>query len=96
VGGNEYWMPLPLAALLSSFFLWVAENVGTGTGTSIYAGQGALDLVSFEKMGSWYLLLYVSFATVTLVYRDVLYDRPVTGNRARTAPEPAGQTPRSG
>ena len=96
VGGNAYWMPLPLAALLSSFFLWVAENVGTGTGTWIYAGQGALDLVSFAKMGSWYLLLYVSFATVTLVYRDVLYDRPITGNRASAAPEPAAQRPRSG
>ena len=89
-------MRLPLAALLSSFFLWVAENVGTGTGTWIYAGQGALDLVSFAKMGSWYLLLYVSFATVTLVYRDVLYDRPITGNRASAAPEPAAQRPRSG
>lgn len=96
VGGNAYWMPLPVAALLSSFFLWVAENVGTGTGTWIYAGQGALDLVSFAKMGSWYLLLYVSFATVTLVYRDVLYDRPLTGTRARTAPQPSEQKPRSG
>lgn len=29
----EWWMPLPLAALLSSFALWTAENIGTATGT---------------------------------------------------------------
>ena len=63
------WMPLPLAAFLSSFFLWIAENVGTSTGTWLYKGQSTFDMVSFAKMGSWYLLLYVSFATVTLVVR---------------------------
>ena len=69
--GGWYWMPLPLAALFTSFFLWVAENVGTQTGTWVYAGQG-FDWVSLSKLGSWYLLLYVSFVTVTLVYRDAL------------------------
>lgn len=63
------WMPLPLAAFLSSFFLWIAENVGTSTGTWLYSGQSVFDMVSFAKMGSWYLLLYVSFATVTLVVK---------------------------
>lgn len=77
LGASEYWMPLPLAAFLSSLFLWVAENVGTGTGTWIYAGTSELDWVSLGKMGSWYLLLYVSFVTVTLVYRDVLYRAPI-------------------
>jgi uncharacterized membrane protein YoaT (DUF817 family) len=66
-------MPLPLAALLSSFFLWIAENIGTNTGTWVYAGDhGGFDWVSFSKMGSWYLLLYVSFVSVTLVYREAL------------------------
>ncbi|MGR3503623.1 DUF817 domain-containing protein [Pseudaestuariivita sp.] len=82
IGQTAYWMPLPLAALLASFALWVAENVGTGTGTWIYAGQGALDLVSLAKMGSWYLLLYVSFVTVTLVFREALSPEPVTPSRA--------------
>lgn len=68
-----HWMPLPVAALLSSVALWVAENVGTNTGTWIYAGQGdGFELVSLSKMGSWYLLLYVSFVTVTLVSREAL------------------------
>jgi uncharacterized membrane protein YoaT (DUF817 family) len=72
IGTNTYWMPLPLAAFFSSLFLWIAENVGTRSGTWVYAGQGGFDLVSFAKIGSWYLLLYVSFATVTLVYREAL------------------------
>ena len=72
VGNNWYWMPLPLAAFFASFFMWLAENIGTITGTWIYAGQTSLDAVSFAKMGSWYLLLFVSFATVTLVLRDAI------------------------
>lgn len=70
--GQTYWMPLPLAALFASFFLWVAENVGTLTGTWVYAGSGTIDWASLSKMGSWYLLLYVSFVTVTLVIRGPL------------------------
>lgn len=73
--GATYRMRLPLAALLSSFFLWLAENIGTLTGTWIYAGQSGLELVSFAKLGSWYLLLYVAFATVTLVSRESLEPR---------------------
>jgi uncharacterized membrane protein YoaT (DUF817 family) len=77
---TSYWMPLPLAALLTSFFLWVAENVGTGTGTWLYAGTDRFSLVSLSKLGSWYLLLYVSFVTVTLVLRDALIPHPLTAN----------------
>ncbi|UWQ38662.1 DUF817 domain-containing protein [Leisingera aquaemixtae] len=72
IGEQFYWMPLPLAAFLSSFFLWLAENVGTGTKTWLYNGQASGEWVSLAKMGSWYLLLYVSFVTVTLVFRDAL------------------------
>jgi len=70
------WMPLPVAALLSSFFLWIAENIGTYTGTWVYA-RGEWEVVSLAKMGSWYLLLYVAFATVTIVVRDMLSPRPL-------------------
>ncbi|MBT0958629.1 DUF817 domain-containing protein [Alphaproteobacteria bacterium KMM 3653] len=77
IGARPLWMPLPLAAFLTSFMVWIAENVGTFTGTWRYAGQNPLDLVDFSKMGSWYLLLYVSFVTVTLVIRDGLSHRPV-------------------
>ncbi len=86
IGTNWYWMPLPVAAFFSSFFLWVAENIGTLTGTWIYSGQNPLELVNFAKMGSWYLLLYVAFATVTLVVRDPLKQSPVAPRR--TVPVP--------
>jgi hypothetical protein len=66
------WMPLPVAAVLSSLALWVAENVGTMTGTWLYTGQVRGEFVSFGKLGSWYLLLYVAFVTVTLVTRRAL------------------------
>jgi Uncharacterized integral membrane protein len=81
--GMWHWMPMPLAGLLSAFFLWIAENVGTATRIWLYKGQSAGELVSFAKMGSWYLLLYVSFVTVTLVQRDALQTDRFTPDRAR-------------
>ena len=78
------WMPLVVAALLTSVFMWLAENVGTVTGTWLYPGQGVWHPVSLGKMGSWYLLLFVSFTLVTLV----LPPRPPDG-------EDAAQTNRS-
>ena len=82
-----FWMPLPIAAGLASLFLWLAENIGTLTNTWLYAGQSPDDAVSFAKMGSWYLLLYVAFATVTLVVRAPL---------GRPRPFPATRHTRSG
>lgn len=89
INRTRRWMPLPVAAFLTSIFLWIAENVGTNTGTWLYKGQNTLDLVHLSKMGSWYLLLYVSFATVTLVLRDALSRAPL---HRVTAPEPAPQS----
>lgn len=68
----DRWMPLPVAAAMSSVSLWVAENVGTATGTWLYSGQRPDHWVSFGKLSSWYLLLYVAFITVTLVSRSAL------------------------
>jgi uncharacterized membrane protein YoaT (DUF817 family) len=63
------WMPLLLAAFLTSIFLWIAENIGTATGVWLYPGQRTWHMVPFTKLGSWYLLLYVSFVLVTIVCR---------------------------
>ncbi len=72
-GNRARWMPMPLAALMCGLVLWVAEFVGTTvTATWVYAGQARWETVSFAKMGSWYLLLYVAFITVTLVSRSAL------------------------
>ncbi|MBY6048058.1 DUF817 domain-containing protein [Vannielia litorea] len=73
VGTRPLWMPLPLTAFLVALMVWVAENIGTVTGTWAYPGQHWTQMVSFSKMGSWYLLLFVAFVTVTLVMRDFLY-----------------------
>lgn len=64
-------MPLLLAAGLTAFFLWVAENIGTYTRTWAYSGAysgKAWHLVSLQKMGAWSLLLGISFVTVSLVF----------------------------
>ncbi len=76
ISSRHYWMPLPVAAFLSALALWVAENVGTATGTWLYSGQRPGGMVSFAKLGAWYLLLYVAFVTVTLVTRRALSPLP--------------------
>ena len=86
---HPLWMPLPLAAALASLALWIAENVGTATGTWLYSGQLPGQLVSLGKLGSWYLLLYVSFVTVTLVSRRALGGPPPT---AQITPAKASPT----
>lgn len=92
-----YRMPLVVAALLSSLFLWIAENVGTQTGTWLYAGQHQAQMVSLAKIGSWYLLLYVSFVTVTLAAPGVLGratdSRAAPESRRPSPPAPAAPMP---
>ena len=61
------WMPFLLAAFLTAVFLWIAENIGTWTGTWLYPSQKVWHWVSLGKLGSWYLLLVISFVIVTLV-----------------------------
>ncbi len=77
IASTPRWIPLPLGALLSAVLLWIAENIGTFTRTWTYETQGDTGLVDIGKFGSWYLLLYVSFVTVTLVLRDALKPHPV-------------------
>lgn len=84
VDQRQRWMPLVLAGLLTAFFLWVAENIGTTTGTWTYPGVSGWHLVSLHKIGSWYLLLTISFVLVTIVNRPMLPD-----TAARQAPSVA-------
>ncbi len=95
VSERDWWMPLPLAAFLSSLALWVAENVGTATGTWLYTGQAREHWVSFAKLGSWYLLLYVSFVTVTLVSRQAITNSRAIPEWRRSAPSPQADFPKS-
>jgi len=68
VDDRRRWMPLLLACFLTSVFIWCGENVGTVTGTWSYPGQQPWQLVSLAKMGSWFLLLIISFVLVTLIH----------------------------
>jgi hypothetical protein len=74
VDRSRRWMPLIAAGLLTATFLWIAENVGTATGTWLYPGNRGW-IVSLQKLGSWYLLLNISFFLVTIVNRPKPLDR---------------------
>lgn len=83
VSDRAYPMPLVVAAALSTIFLWIAENIGTLTGTWIYAGNTSFHWTGLAKAGSWYLLLYVSFVQVALVHRDRLGPAPADRENIR-------------
>jgi uncharacterized membrane protein YoaT (DUF817 family) len=61
-------MPLLLGLFLVTLFVWIAENLGTLTKTWLYPHQMAgWSAVSFGKLGSWFLLLLISYALVAAV-----------------------------
>jgi len=63
-------MPLLIAFLLTSLFIWIAENIGTWSKAWLYPNQRhGWELVSMGKLGSWYLLMIISVVLVTLVHR---------------------------
>ena len=65
---NYRWMPLIFGFTLVSFFIWIAENIGTFGNAWVYPNQSThWDLVSMHKMGSWFLLMIISFVLVSLV-----------------------------
>lgn len=62
-------MPLLLGFLLVSLFIWFAENIATFAGVWHYPDQReAWRPVSLAKLGSWYLLMIISWVLVTLVH----------------------------
>lgn len=66
-------MPFLLTVLLTALFVWIAENIGTLTRIWLYPSQIEYwHLVSFAKVGSWFLLLILSFTLVSIIYRDKL------------------------
>jgi uncharacterized membrane protein YoaT (DUF817 family) len=68
-------MPLLLGFALVALSIWIAENIGTATATWIYPHQhAAWSLVRAGKLGSWFLLLIVSYALVAIVNRPLRTD----------------------
>ena len=63
-------MPVLLGFGLVALFIWLAENIGTYSRAWLYPGQEhGWSPVSLAKIGSWYLLMIISFVLVSLVHR---------------------------
>jgi uncharacterized membrane protein YoaT (DUF817 family) len=73
-------MPLLLGLFLVALFIWFAENIGTMTRTWLYPNQiAAWSMVSLGKLGSWFLLLIISYGMVAAVNRPAIYKEPTSG-----------------
>ncbi len=68
VGSARYRMPLALSFLLIGLFLWLAENAATFLDAWKYPGQvDVWEAVHTSKVGSWALLVSMSFVLVATV-----------------------------
>ncbi|BAV64166.1 DUF817 domain-containing protein [Sphingobium cloacae] len=62
-------MPLLLGFFLVALFIWFAENIGTFANAWTYPDQrDGWQMVSIAKLGSWYLLMIISFVLVSLIH----------------------------
>ena len=63
-------MPLLVGFVLVAFFIWLAENIGTATGTWLYPSQlKGWSMVPLAKLGSWFLLMILSYVMVAMINR---------------------------
>jgi len=63
-------MPLLLGFVLVALFIWLAENIGTFAHAWRYPNQQhGWDWVSPAKLGSWFLLMIISYVMVSAVNR---------------------------
>jgi uncharacterized membrane protein YoaT (DUF817 family) len=64
-------MPLLVGFLLVALFIWFAENLATFARAWTYPGQEAeWQMVGLAKLGSWYLLMILSFTLVAALHRS--------------------------
>jgi uncharacterized membrane protein YoaT (DUF817 family) len=88
-------MPMIVGALLVALFIWFAENLGTFASAWIYPSQrDGWTMVSFAKLGSWYLLIMLSFVLVSLVHRPRRPGEGETTNPLLTGVEEEPRAPR--
>lgn len=63
------WMPLLLGFGMVALFIWFAENIATFANAWTYPGQeDGWEMVGLAKLGSWYLLMIISFVLVAAVH----------------------------
>ncbi len=68
-------MPLLVGFGLVALFIWFAENIGTFTSAWVYPTQKtAWHMVSFGKLGAWFLLMIISYALVAALHGVKRYE----------------------
>ncbi len=72
VGTGMYRMPMLVSLFGVALSMWLAENLGTLTGTWRYADQQMGEAVNLATMGSWFLMICVALAVVLLADRRFL------------------------
>jgi uncharacterized membrane protein YoaT (DUF817 family) len=84
--GQYRSMPLLLGWALVALFIWFAENAATFGSAWVYPDQaGGWRPVGVAKLGSWYLLMIMSFVLVSLVHAPRIC-RMAAGSRPEPAP----------
>lgn len=69
VGKRHRSMPLLVGFCLVALFIWLAENIATFTRVWLYPSQlDGWHIVSIHKIGSWLLLMVISFIMVDILY----------------------------
>ena len=62
-------MPIIVGFGLIALFIWLAENIGTYSSTWLYPSQlDGWHVVGIQKLGSWLLLMVISFIMVDILY----------------------------
>ena len=85
---DEHHRPMPLAVgmLLVAMFIWFAENIATFARIWVYPNQTSeWHMVSLGKLGSWYLLMIISFVLVALIHRPFRAHVPSSRSRSNQA-----------
>jgi uncharacterized membrane protein YoaT (DUF817 family) len=86
-------MPLLLGLFLVALFIWFAENLGTLSRTWLYPSQmTGWSAVPVAKLGSWFLLLLISYALVAIVNRpqEIGEDAAIGGGRSGAGEQTEG------
>lgn len=87
---SVYHMPLLVGFFLVSIFIWLAENLGTFGAIWVYPSQSkAWHVVPLNKLGSWYLLMIISFVLVTILHKDKKADRSAEAEPVARVPNRA-------
>ena len=82
-------MPLLVGFLLVALFIWFAENIGTLTAAWMYPNQRhGWSMVTIGKLGSWFLLMIISYALVAALHRPQKMTAAASGGTEPAMPQP--------